>query len=83
LMLRQRGDVKGALAAYRMAIAQSGAELPVAHYNLAILLESSDKSREAVHEYMAYLKLKPHGYNAENARVRLKRLGVEPPAERS
>ncbi|HEY9718850.1 MAG TPA: tetratricopeptide repeat protein [Trichormus sp.] len=83
LMLKQRGDVKGALAAYRMAIAQSGAELPVAHYNLAILLESSDKSREAVHEYMAYLKLKPHGYNAENARVRLKRLGVEPPPERS
>jgi len=81
LILKQRGDVKGALAAYRMAIAQSGAELPVAHYNLAILLEASDKSREAVHEYIAYLKLKPHGYNAQSARIRLKRLGVDPPAD--
>jgi tetratricopeptide (TPR) repeat protein len=80
LVLRQRGNLKAADAAYRRAISQSGTELPVAHYNLALLLEQCDRMRDAANEYKAYLTLEPRGFNAEKARTRLKRLGVEPPA---
>lgn len=79
LVLKQKGDTKGADAAYRRAISQSGTDLPVAHYNLALLLEQSEKTREAVREYKAYLTLEPHGINASKARKRLTRLGIDMP----
>lgn len=79
LLLKKRGDLKGADAAYRRAIAQSGVDLPVAHYNRAIVLEKLDNTREAVREYKAYLTLAPRGLNVKQARVRLKRLGIEIP----
>ncbi len=77
LVLKQRGDLNGAKDAYKMAIAQSGTDLPVAHYNLALVLEQSDKTRDAVFEYKAYLHLEPTGLNATKARHHLKLLGVE------
>ncbi|HEY9714760.1 MAG TPA: tetratricopeptide repeat protein, partial [Chroococcales cyanobacterium] len=75
LVLKQKGDLKNAAAAFKTAIMQSGKELPVAHYNLALLLEQSGNSRKAVNEYRTYLNLEPHGFNAQKARHRLKRLG--------
>jgi tetratricopeptide (TPR) repeat protein len=75
MMLKQRRDYKGADSAFRRAIAQSGTELPVAHFDLAILLEQhEDKSKEAVREYKAYLSLAPNGLNAKAAHWHLDRL---------
>jgi hypothetical protein len=62
-----------------MAISQSGTEIPVAHYNLALVLEQEERTRDAVREYKAYLALEPKGMNAEKARTRLKLLGVDIP----
>ncbi len=77
LVLKQRGDFKGADSAYRRALMQSGVDLPVVHYNRAILLERMDNTREAVREYKAYLTLAPNGLNVKEARARLKRLGID------
>jgi tetratricopeptide (TPR) repeat protein len=77
LMLKEKGDYKAADSAYKRAIMQSGVELPVVHYNRAILLEHMDNTREAVQEYKAYLALAPRGLNVKQAEVRLKRLGIE------
>lgn len=77
LMLKEKGDYKAADSAYKKAIMQSGVELPVVHYNRAILLEHMDNTREAVQEYKAYLALAPRGLNVKQAEVRLKRLGIE------
>lgn len=74
IILRERGDYNGADRAFRKAILQSGGDVPVAHYNLAVLLERIERSRDAVSEYKTYLKLAPRGKNATNARLRLKRL---------
>jgi tetratricopeptide (TPR) repeat protein len=74
IILRERGDYNGADRAFRKAILQSGGDVPVAHYNLAVLLERIERSRDAVSEYKTYLKLAPRGKNAANARLRLKRL---------
>ncbi|MDQ5936550.1 MAG: Tetratricopeptide repeat protein [Cyanobacteriota bacterium erpe_2018_sw_21hr_WHONDRS-SW48-000092_B_bin.40] len=74
IILRERGDYNGADRAFRKAILQSGGDVPVAHYNLAVLLERIERSRDAVSEYKTYLRLAPRGKNATNARLRLKRL---------
>jgi tetratricopeptide (TPR) repeat protein len=74
LVLKQRGDFKSAESAYKRAIMQSGVDLPVAHYNLAIVLEKTDKTRQAVLEYKAYLRLAPGGLNVKQAQARLSRL---------
>lgn len=74
ILLRERGEDKGAYDAFRKAILQSGGDLPVAHYNLGVLLEHMERSREAVPEYRTYLRLSPRGKNADAARERLKRL---------
>jgi len=74
IILRERGDYSGADKAFRKAILQSGGDVPVAHYNLGVLLERIERSREAVSEYKTYLKLSPKGRNAPMARQRLKRL---------
>ena len=77
LMLKEKGDFRAADTAYKKAIVQSGVELPVVHYNRAILLERMDNTREAVQEYKAYSTLAPRGLNVKQAEVRLKRLGIE------
>lgn len=74
IILREKGDTAGADHAFRLAIIQSGSRLPVAHFNLALLLERTEHSRDAVREYQTYLKLAPGGSNAGSARSRLKRL---------
>ncbi|HEY9713391.1 MAG TPA: tetratricopeptide repeat protein [Chroococcales cyanobacterium] len=74
IMLKTRGDLKGASAAYRMALSQAGNDYPVIHYNLAILLEKMEKTREAVREYKLYLAQAPNGLNVKQAQTRLKRL---------
>jgi tetratricopeptide (TPR) repeat protein len=74
IILRERGDYNGADRAFRKAILQSGGDVPVAHYNLAVLLERIERSRDAVSEYKTYLRLAPRGKNAANAKLRLKRL---------
>lgn len=74
IILRERGDYGGADRAFRKAILQSGGDVAVAHYNLGVLLERIERSREAVSEYKTYLRLAPKGKNAANARQRLRRL---------
>jgi len=77
LVLKQKGDTQGAEAAYKMAISQAGTDLPVVHFNYAILLEKTERTREAVREYSNYLRLAPEGSNVKHAQARLKRLGVD------
>lgn len=74
LMLKSRGDLKGANNYYHRALMQAADTMPVIHYNFAILLEKTEKSRDAVREYKRYLALAPAGKNAKQARERLKRL---------
>lgn len=74
LMLKSRGDLKGANSYYHRALMQAADTMPVIHYNFAILLEKTEKSRDAVREYKRYLALAPNGKNAKQARDRLKRL---------
>lgn len=80
LLLKQKGDFKGADASYKVALAQAGTALPVIHYNRGILLEKMENTREAVREYKAYLSNARKGLNVNAAKERLRRLGVEPPA---
>jgi tetratricopeptide (TPR) repeat protein len=77
LVLKQMGDTDGAARSYKLAISQAGTDLPVIHYNYAILLEKTDHTREAVQEYKTYLKLAPKGLSVQQAQARLKRLGVD------
>jgi tetratricopeptide (TPR) repeat protein len=77
LVLKQKGDIQGAEVAYKQTISQTKDQLPVVHFNYALLLEKSERSREAIDEYETYLKQAPHGSNVAEARARLKRLGVE------
>lgn len=74
VILREKGDYKGADRAFRKAILQSGGDLPVAHFNLAVLLERVERTRDAVNEYKTYLRQAPSGRNARIARDRLVRL---------
>jgi tetratricopeptide (TPR) repeat protein len=77
MTLKGKGDNRGAEEAYRLAILQAGMELPVLHYNYAILLEKTDRTRDAVQEYKLYLQMAPQGLNVKQAKARLKRLGVD------
>ncbi len=77
LMLKARGDLKGANNYYHRALMQAADTMPVIHYNFAILLEKTEKSRDAVREYKRYLVLAPTGKNAKQARERLRRLTGE------
>ena len=77
MLLKKKNKLVDADNEYKSAIAQAGLELPVIHYNRALLLEKMEKTREAVREYELYLKVAPHGLNVETARVRLRRLGIE------
>ncbi|MCC6977054.1 MAG: tetratricopeptide repeat protein [Candidatus Melainabacteria bacterium] len=74
MLQKSRGELAQASRNYHMALAQAGKSMPVIHYNLAILLEKTEKSRDAVREYNKYLELAPNGKNAKQARQRLKRL---------
>ena len=74
MLQKSRGELVQASRNYHMALAQAGKSMPVIHYNLAILFEKTEKSRDAVREYNKYLELAPNGKNAKQARQRLKRL---------
>jgi tetratricopeptide (TPR) repeat protein len=78
ILLRQKNDLAGADACYRKALMDADGNLPVVHYNRAIVLERMEHSREAVNEYKAYLTRCPNGVNAKQAQLRLKMLGVDP-----
>lgn len=78
ILLRQKNDLAGADACYRKALMDADGNLPVVHYDRAIVLERMEHSREAVNEYKAYLNRCPHGVNAKQAQLRLKMLGVDP-----
>lgn len=74
LILKSKGKLKEAERNYKLALSQAGTSLPVVHYNLAILLERMENTREAVREYKQYLTLSPNGVSAKQAKQRLKRL---------
>lgn len=74
ILLKEQERYEEASNAFKKAIMQSGNDLPVAHFNQALLLERMERSKEAVSEYKTYLKLSPKGKNAAAARERYKRL---------
>jgi tetratricopeptide (TPR) repeat protein len=64
------GDVNGAIAALRSAIASDPTDPDLA-YRLARVLESSASADSAVSEYCRYLALAPTGPDASDSRVRV------------
>jgi len=77
LVLKAKGDLSGAEANYKLAILNGGNDYPVFYYNYAILLEKTDRTREAVDKYKLYLQMAPDGTNVKQAKARLRRLGIE------
>lgn len=76
IVLKQKGDSKGALSQYKLALMQSGDTLPVIHYNLGLLYEQEGNKTLASDEYQHYLTQSPSGFNASLAHERLKAIGV-------
>ena len=73
ILFKRKGDFLAAQNAYREAINSGGNNFPVIHYNLALLLEKMNKSKEAAYEFNTYLRLAPNGINARNAQNHLKK----------
>jgi tetratricopeptide (TPR) repeat protein len=75
IVLKQRGDKKGALNHYKMALMQSGDTLPVIHYNMAVLYDEGGEVAKAREEYGLYVAQAPNGANVAHAQERTKLLG--------
>ena len=75
IVLKQRGEKKGALNHYKMALMQSGDTLPVIHYNMAVLYDEVGDVDKAREEYGLYVAQSPHGANVAHAQERTKLLG--------
>ncbi len=78
IVLKQKGDSKGALSQYKLALMQSGDTLPVIHYNLGLLYEQEGNKSLARDEYQHYLTQSPSGFNASLAQERLKAISPKP-----
>lgn len=73
-VFKQAGDLFAAKSAYDRAVADGGSIYPVIHYNLAVLLEQTNKIKEAAQEFSLYLQLSPKGFNAQSARNHLNKI---------
>lgn len=75
MVLKQRKNLKEAASQYRLAIAQSGDTLPVAHFNLAMVYEKEpSKKKDAIAQYKRYLEQAPQGINNRFAMERIQKL---------
>jgi Flp pilus assembly protein TadD len=71
----KRKNYKAAEDRYREALLYKGNDA-LATFRLAVCLEKLDRAGEAQQEYEAYLKILPHGPEAEKAEKAIERLKV-------
>jgi tetratricopeptide (TPR) repeat protein len=69
----RRKNYKGAIERYRHALIYKQNDA-IAHFRLAESLDKTGESGEAIEHYKEYLKILPHGPNAEDAQKALARL---------
>lgn len=69
----KKGNYRAAISRYREALEWKPKDA-VATFKLAQALEKTDQKSEAAEQYQAYLKILPHGINAEDCRKALERL---------
>jgi tetratricopeptide (TPR) repeat protein len=69
-------NYKAAIARYKDALIYKSNDA-IAEYRLAESLDKSGSGQEAIPHYQAYLKILPHGPDAENAQKALTRLNAE------
>lgn len=72
----KRKNYKAAIARYQDALIYKPNDA-IAQYRLAEALDKTGKSDEAVEHYQEYLKILPHGPNAEDAQKALAKLNAE------
>jgi tetratricopeptide (TPR) repeat protein len=71
----KRGNYRAAISRYREALEWKPKDA-MATFKLAQALDKSDQKPEAAEQYQAYLKILPHGINAEDCKKALDRLGT-------
>lgn len=76
IVLKQKGQFESADHEYKLAIAHSMGKYPVFHYNRALLLEKTNKVKEAKQEYTNYIEKAPNGVNLMKAKLRRGLLGI-------
>lgn len=69
-------NYKAAIARYKDALIYKSNDA-IAEYRLAESLDKSGSGQEAIAHYQAYLKILPHGPDAENAQKALARLNAD------
>ena len=72
--LAQQKDYPNAEAALREAINQRGGDFAYAHYNLAVLYETTGRTAEAVQEFEAFLQQAPRDENRRRVENSLREL---------
>lgn len=71
----KRGNYRAAVSRYREALEWKPKDA-MATFKLAQALDKTDQKSEAAEQYQAYLKILPHGINAEDCKKALQRLGT-------
>jgi tetratricopeptide (TPR) repeat protein len=71
----KRGNYRAAISRYREALEWKPKDA-TATFKLAQALDKSDLKPEAAEQYQAYLKILPHGINAEDCKKALERLNA-------
>ena len=71
----KRGNYRAAVSRYREALEWKPKDA-VATFKLAQALDKTDQKPEAAEQYQAYLKILPHGINADDCKKALQRLGT-------
>ena len=69
----KRGNYRAAISRYREALEWKPKDA-IATFKLAQALDKTDQKSEAAAQYLAYLKILPHGINAEDCKKALERL---------
>jgi len=72
----KKKNYKAAISRYQEALVYKPNDA-IAEYRLAEALDKNGKSDEAVQHYQEYLKILPHGPNAEDAQKALAKLNAE------
>jgi len=71
----KRGNYRAAISRYREALEWKPKDA-IATFKLAQALDKTDQKSEAAEQYQAYLKILPHGINAEDCKKALERLNT-------
>ena len=79
IALNEQGSVDEAVREYRIGIIQDMETEPILYYQLAEILEKSNRNKEAIEAYRNYLRLDPEGEYASAVESIIERLKEENP----